>query len=107
MMLKEENTVDEWFACHNQSVFYSLSMVSHPNNFSDSLSNAASQSRSQKIQVYSPNRSPWDWDHAVKMVKSMFYYKFLCNCYLQGLSAFLIFLKLMPAQVMLLHDQLD
>lgn len=70
MMLKKENITDEWLSCHNLNVLYSLRMTSHPNNFSDALSNAANQSKSpKKIQVYSPNRSPWDWDHAVKMVK--------------------------------------
>lgn len=47
-MLKEENKTDECLSCHSQNVLYSLSMASHPNNFSDSLSNVASQSRSQK-----------------------------------------------------------
>lgn len=62
MMLKIENITDECLCCHSQGVLCSPSMMSHPNNFSDTLSDAAAQSRSQKVQVYSSNRSPWEWE---------------------------------------------
>lgn len=107
MMLKEENIMDEWLSYHSQSVFYSLSMTLDPNNFSDSLSNAASQSSSQKIQVYSFTKQVTMGLGSCCEEGKTYVSLQISVQLLFARPPLLSFQELMPAQITLLHDQPD